>query len=555
MIVRPDDDVLFLPEDNVIAGNTLLFGATSGEVFLRGRVGERFCARNSGALAVVEGVGDHACEYMTGGRVVVLGPTGRNMAAGMSGGIAFVLGLDPAKVNPDMVALQRLEPEDLAWLHDVVARHERLHRQHGGAVAAVRLAKAQRAIHQDHAHRLREGAARHPDGQGRGARRGHRDHGGDAWLIPTGFLKVPKIEAAKRPVDERVGDWREVYERQDPHERAGEVSQQARRCMDCGIPFCHSGYCRLPAGQPDPGVERPGAARPVGRGQRPPARHQQLPGVHRPAVSGAVRGGVRAVDRRGPDRRCGDHQAHRAVDRRPGVDGRHHRAAARGHLDGQGRRRRRLGSGGTGCGPTTHPRRPPRHRLRARRPHRRPDALRHPGVQAGEGDARTSGWRRCAPRERVSSPTARSASTCPWSSCGASTTPWCSPSARCASRDNQVEGRELDGVHLAMEHLVPANKECEGDGPSPISAAGKHVVIIGGGDTGADCLGTAHRQGAASVTQLDYNAEPPEQRDDIPLAVADVAVGAADVARARRGRRPPLRGRRAAVRRRRRRAA
>jgi glutamate synthase domain-containing protein 2/glutamate synthase domain-containing protein 1/glutamate synthase domain-containing protein 3 len=126
VIVRPDDDVLFLPEDNVIAGNTLVFGATSGEVFLRGRVGERFCARNSGALAVVEGVGDHACEYMTGGRVVVLGKTGRNMAAGMSGGIAFVLGLDPAMVNTEMVELQRLEPEDLVWLHEVVARHSNL---------------------------------------------------------------------------------------------------------------------------------------------------------------------------------------------------------------------------------------------------------------------------------------------------------------------------------------------------------------------------------------------------------------------------------------------
>ncbi|ODR27037.1 glutamate synthase large subunit [Mycolicibacterium porcinum] len=125
VIVRPPDDVLFLPEDNVIAGNTLLYGATSGEVFLRGRVGERFCARNSGALAVVEGVGDHACEYMTGGRVVILGKTGRNLAAGMSGGIAFVLGLDPARVNTEMVELQRLEAEDLAWLHDVVANHAR----------------------------------------------------------------------------------------------------------------------------------------------------------------------------------------------------------------------------------------------------------------------------------------------------------------------------------------------------------------------------------------------------------------------------------------------
>ncbi|MDT5111793.1 MAG: glutamate synthase large chain [Mycobacterium sp.] len=132
VIVRPDEDVLFIPEDNVIAGNTLVFGATSGQVFLRGRVGERFCARNSGALAVVEGVGDHACEYMTGGRVVVLGDTGRNMAAGMSGGIAFVLGLDPAKVNTEMVELQRLEPEDLTWLQDVVAQHER----HTGSTVA-----------------------------------------------------------------------------------------------------------------------------------------------------------------------------------------------------------------------------------------------------------------------------------------------------------------------------------------------------------------------------------------------------------------------------------
>jgi glutamate synthase (NADPH) large chain len=133
IIARPPDDVLFLPEDNVIAGNTLMYGATSGEVYLRGRVGERFCARNSGALAVVEGVGDHACEYMTGGRVVVLGITGRNMAAGMSGGIAYVLGLNPACVNTAMVELQRLEPEDLIWLRDVVARHA----QYTGSTVAI----------------------------------------------------------------------------------------------------------------------------------------------------------------------------------------------------------------------------------------------------------------------------------------------------------------------------------------------------------------------------------------------------------------------------------
>ena len=89
--MRPPEDAGFRAEDNVIVGNTVLYGATAGRAFFRGLAGERFAVRNSGANAVVEGVGDHGCEYMTGGRVVVLGPTGRNFAAGMSGGIAYVL--------------------------------------------------------------------------------------------------------------------------------------------------------------------------------------------------------------------------------------------------------------------------------------------------------------------------------------------------------------------------------------------------------------------------------------------------------------------------------
>ena len=95
IIVRPPEESPFAAEENIMAGNVILYGATAGEVFLRGQVGERFCVRNSGAIAVVEGVGDHACEYMTGGRVVVLGPTGRNFGAGMSGGMAYVY--DPAR--------------------------------------------------------------------------------------------------------------------------------------------------------------------------------------------------------------------------------------------------------------------------------------------------------------------------------------------------------------------------------------------------------------------------------------------------------------------------
>jgi glutamate synthase (NADPH/NADH) large chain len=128
VIVRPPLDVPagFAAEANIIAGNVIAYGATSGEVFIRGVVGERFCVRNSGALAVVEGTGDHGCEYMTGGRVVVLGPTGRNFAAGMSGGFAYVLdphGRFPARVNTEMVELEGLAEEDVPWLAEVLQRY------------------------------------------------------------------------------------------------------------------------------------------------------------------------------------------------------------------------------------------------------------------------------------------------------------------------------------------------------------------------------------------------------------------------------------------------
>jgi len=123
LIVRPSADAVFRAEEQIIAGNVLLYGATSGEAFFRGLVGERFCVRNSGATAVVEGVGDHGLEYMTGGRAVILGPTGRNLAAGMSGGIAYVLDLRPERVNTEMVGLEPLTGEDAAYLRGLVERH------------------------------------------------------------------------------------------------------------------------------------------------------------------------------------------------------------------------------------------------------------------------------------------------------------------------------------------------------------------------------------------------------------------------------------------------
>ena len=125
-----------MAEDNIVAGNVILYGATGGQMFLRGVVGERFCVRNSGATAVVEGIGDHGCEYMTGGRAVVIGPTGRNFGAGMSGGIAYVY--DPEntfhqRLNTEMVSLEEMEEEDVEFLRETVRAH---HRETDSLVAA-----------------------------------------------------------------------------------------------------------------------------------------------------------------------------------------------------------------------------------------------------------------------------------------------------------------------------------------------------------------------------------------------------------------------------------
>ena len=136
VIVRPDRSSRFPAEVNVIAGNVIAYGATSGEIYLRGTVGERFCVRNSGASAVVEGVGDHGCEYMTGGTVVIAGPTGRNFAAGMSGGVAYLLDALPGRVNPDLVDLIPLDDDDVVRVTELLRRH---HEETGSTVASALL--------------------------------------------------------------------------------------------------------------------------------------------------------------------------------------------------------------------------------------------------------------------------------------------------------------------------------------------------------------------------------------------------------------------------------
>jgi glutamate synthase (ferredoxin) len=139
IVIYPPKTATFVAEDNILIGNVALYGATGGRAFFRGRAGERFCVRNSGAHAVVEGTGDHCCEYMTGGTVVVIGGTGRNFAAGMSGGVAFVLdehGDFPTRCNLQMVGLESLsEADEIDLVRDLLIQHA----GYTGSTVAARL--------------------------------------------------------------------------------------------------------------------------------------------------------------------------------------------------------------------------------------------------------------------------------------------------------------------------------------------------------------------------------------------------------------------------------
>ncbi|MDT5003061.1 MAG: glutamate synthase small chain [Mycobacterium sp.] len=330
---------------------------------------------------------------------------------------------------------------------------------------------------------------------------------------PRGFLEVHRVEAAKRPVDERVGDWREVYEQQDPQQRAGEVSRQARRCMDCGIPFCHSVTAGCPLGNlipewndlvrrgrwdaasdrlhatnnfpeftgrlcPAPcesacvlsiGDDKTGGSVTIKRIEQTIADHAWMDGIVEPQPAAISTGRSVAVIGSGPAGLAAAQQLTRA-----------------GHDVTVYERDDRLG-GLMRYGI-------PEYKLEKATLNQRLAQMRAEGTRFVT---------ECEVGVDLSVEQLRERHDAVVLAVGA-----------LRGRDNNVEGRQLDGVHLAMEHLVPANRECEGDGPSALSAKGRHVVIIGGGDTGADCLGTAHRQGAASVTQLDYNPEPPEYRDE-----------------------------------------
>ena len=330
---------------------------------------------------------------------------------------------------------------------------------------------------------------------------------------PTGFLRVGKHDAVKRPVDERVGDWREVYESRPPAERAAEVSQQARRCMDCGIPFCHSGTAGCPLGNLipewndlvrrgrwDAASDRLHATNNfpefTGRLCPAPCEAACVLSIAEPATGGSVT--IKRIEQT-----IADHAwLTGAVVPQPAAIS-------------TGRSVAVVGSGPAGLAAAQQLTRAGHEVTVYERDDRIGGLMRYgipeyklekSGLDQRLAQMRAEGTRfvtDCEVGVDLSVEALRAQHDAIVLAVGA-----------LQARDTDVAGRDLAGVHLAMEHLVAANKECEGDRAAEPTAAGKRVVIIGGGDTGADCLGTAHRQGAASVTQLDYNPEPPRTRDE-----------------------------------------
>ncbi|CAM3136333.1 glutamate synthase subunit beta [Prescottella defluvii] len=331
---------------------------------------------------------------------------------------------------------------------------------------------------------------------------------------PQGFLHVGKQEARKRPVEERVHDWREVYEPQSAEDRAREVSEQARRCMDCGIPFCHSGSAGCPLGNLIPEWNDL-----VRRGRWGAAAERLHATNNFPEFTGRV---CPAPCEAACVLSLADTHTTGSVTIKRIEQAIADTAWEKGDVGpvlpalGSGRHIAVVGSGPAGLAAAQQLTRVGHEVTVYERDDRLGGLLRY-GIpefklEKSVVDQRLTQMRvegtHFVTEVEVGIDLSVSALRERYEAVVLAT-------GALYARDNRdVVGRDLDGVHLAMEYLVASNHECEGDGPTPVTARGKHVVIIGGGDTGADCLGTAHRQGASSVTQLDYHPALPAERDE-----------------------------------------
>ncbi len=508
IIVAPPGDASFAAEQNVIIGNVALYGATSGEAYINGQAGERFAVRNSGARAVVEGVGDHGCEYMTGGVIVILGPIGRNFGAGMSGGEAYIYdpdggiqnNLSPEPLHPEAVTI----PSDAHRLRRMLQNHLA---STGSAMASrllgnwqQSLAKFRKIMPESYARAL-ERARRESDIRVAAppaaceAMAGSENH-------PNGFQRHARAPIPYRDPRQRVRDFDEIYV---PSWDETLPRAQGERCMDCGMPSCMGG---CPIGNIIPewndlvfrGAWREALDRLHATNNFPEFTGYACPAPCENACTLAINAdpvAIKTIERAIVDRGW---EAGWIVPQPPKVRTGRHVAV--------------VGSGPAGLAAAQQLNRAghnvtvferedaigglmvygiPDFKFAKHRVARRVEQL------ADEGIAFRTG--------------AHIGVDIPLDELRHEFDAVCLAVGALAPRDVNIPGRELKGIHFGMDYLVRENRRQAGRPVNePIEATGRRVVVLGGGDTGADCVATARRQGAAKIVQVNVNAMPPATR-------------------------------------------
>ncbi|XP_058100403.1 glutamate synthase 1 [NADH], chloroplastic isoform X1 [Magnolia sinica] len=551
IVVYPPRKSQFDPKENIVIGNVALYGATSGEAYFNGMAAERFCVRNSGARAVVEGVGDHGCEYMTGGTVVVLGRTGRNFAAGMSGGIAYVLDVEGkfrSRCNLELVDLDRVEDEDdITTLRMMIQQHQRhtnsnlarevlanfedllpkfvkvFPRDYKRVLQNLKVEQAVlEAEAQDEAELMEKDAFEELKKLAAASMNGKEDmkvEETQPLKRPTrvpdavkhrGFLAYERESISYRDPDVRMNDWEEVAVESKPGQL---LKTQSARCMDCGTPFCHQENSGCPLGNKIPEfnelvyqnrwrealdrlLETNNFPEFTGRVCPAPCEGSCVLGIiENPVSIKSIECSI--IDKafeegwmvpRPPLKRTGKRVA--IVGSGPAGLAAADQLNKMGHLVTVFERADRIGGLMMYGVPN----------MKAGKVdvvQRRVDLMAKEGVNfvvnanVGTDPTFSVEWLRAENDAIILA-------------CG-STKP----------RDLPVPGREFSGIHFAMEFLHANTKSLLDsnlqDGKY-ISAKGKKVVVIGGGDTGTDCIGTSIRHGCTEIVNLELLPMPPQTR-------------------------------------------
>lgn len=544
VVVYPPKDAPaeFKSEENIVVGNVCLYGATTGKVFIRGLASERFCVRNSGATAVVEGVGDHGCEYMTGGLVVILGSTGRNFAAGMSGGIAYVW-----NVNQELESLCNAATVDLMSITDEtefnslrqlieefaldtgstralsILQDWNNTRKSFTKVFPKEYQRALRQIKEEEEGSAAENTAsdRHSNGADESNHNSPDKIAGDVKDIEDslndnldkvrGFMKYKRIKGYYREPQERMSDWSEIFDLKLIRDN---VRVQATRCMDCGVPLCQTSY-GCPLGNIIPKwndlvhkndwqqaifqlLQTNNFPEFTGRVCPAPCEGACVLGINESPVAiktievsiievAFERGWIKPQP---PTFRTGKKVA--VIGSGPAGLACAAQLNKAGHSVTVYERNDRIG-GLLQYGI-------PSMKLSKKLVQRRVNLMAEEGIVFKTG---MNVGQNLDARELYDKYDAL---------CVATGATW--------PRDLSIPGRELNGIYFAMTFLETWQKQqmmqqsSNKDGAPTISAKGKRVIVIGGGDTGCDCIGTSLRQGARSITSFEILPKPPTTRAD-----------------------------------------